>query len=223
MISRSNATLGILLLMVVVMIAFSPVDYSRPNLEILPDMKYSLAYPAFSHNPHFFNGQTWQTAIPETIARGQLPLHYQGTKEDAVRAGAELHNPYTSGFPPTDVQLDQPAPDLLRSSVARGGNLFRIYCVACHGPAGAGDGPVSQRGFPPPPSLLTGNSRQMQDGQLYHILTYGQGNMSPLATQITREQRWDVINFVRQLQGQFSSSAAAEVSSEDRPDASDEP
>ena len=40
----------------------------------------------------------------------------------------------------------------------------------------------------------------MKDGQLFHILTYGQGSMSSMAAQLSRDRRWDVINFVRSLQ-----------------------
>ena len=66
------------------------VDYSRPNIEVLPDMKYTPAWTAYEINPHFGNGPTLQTAVAGTIARGQLPLHFRADKEDAVRAGVEL-------------------------------------------------------------------------------------------------------------------------------------
>ena len=124
-------------------------------------------------------------------ARGQLPLHFEFTKEDAIRAGEELANPYR--------QADSD-PALLQKSIRRGGETYAIFCISCHGPTGAGDGPVTKRGFPPPPSLLTGNSLQMKDGQLLHILTYGQGSMSDFAGQLSRERRWDVINYVRSIQ-----------------------
>ena len=88
----------------------------------------------------------------------------------------------------------------LQASVQRGGQVYQVFCVSCHGPTGAGDGPVAKRGFPPPPPLTTGKSAQMKDGQLFHILTYGQGSMAPFAAQLTPDQRWDVINYVRDLQ-----------------------
>ena len=40
----------------------------------------------------------------------------------------------------------------------------------------------------------------MKDGQLFHILTYGQGSMADFAGQLSPEQRWDAINFVRTMQ-----------------------
>ncbi len=67
---------------------------------------------------------------------------------------------------------------------------------------------MTKRGFPPPPSLLTGKSPQTKDGQLFHILTYGQANMPDFAAQLSPARRWDVINYIRSLQTQRT---AAEV------------
>ena len=61
-------------------------------------------------------------------------------------------------------------------------------------------GPVTQRGVPPPPSLLAPRAAQMKDGQLFHILTYGQNNMAAYGGQVSREDRWNVIAYVRSLQ-----------------------
>ena len=83
MISRTNAVLAGFWLIVMMLAAWTRVDYSRPNYEILPDMKYTSAWTAFSANPNFNNRRTLQAPVPGTIARGHLPLHYGATKEDA--------------------------------------------------------------------------------------------------------------------------------------------
>jgi mono/diheme cytochrome c family protein len=46
----------------------------------------------------------------------------------------------------------------------------------------------------------------MPDGQMFHVLTYGQGRMPPVATQLASDDRWRAILHVRQLQ-QFYSTA----------------
>ena len=96
-------------------------------------------------------------------------------------------------------------------SVNRGAQIYRRFCVACHGAGGLGDGPIAKRGFPPPPSVLTGKSVKMKDGQLFHILTYGQGSMPPMAAQLTPQERWDSINYVRQLQQVDAPDAETDV------------
>lgn len=200
--NRTNVILMILLIVVVIPTVATRVDYTKPNIEFMPDMKYTPAWTAFQQNSHFANGQTLQTPVTGTIARGLLPLHFKPTKEDALRAGMELSNPHR------DSAGDAAQ---LQESIRRGSDTYRVFCISCHGVAGAGDGPVAKRGFPPPPSLLTGNSLKMKDGQLFHILTYGQGSMSGFAGQIPRERRWDAINYVRSLQPPTNKAGSNEV------------
>ena len=193
--SRTNTVLSILLVAVAFMSFAGHVDYTRPNIEVLPDMKYTPAWTAYQPSPVFANGRTLQEPVTGTIARGQMPLHFEATKEDAVRAGEELQNPYYSD---ADSDAD---PTRLEESIQRGGDAYRVFCISCHGASGAGDGPVAKRGFPPPPSLVTGNSKQMKDGQLFHILTYGgQTSMPNFAAQLSPELRWDVVNYIRTMQ-----------------------
>ncbi len=232
--TRTNMALAVLLLVAVVLAATMDVDRSQPNFEFLPQMKRSAASNAWSESVVFPNGRTMQAPVPGTIARGDLPLHFAATKEDAVRAGEELLNPFTfaiSTAAPTEPSLNagvsapvrNSAPERiagtetgsplnaatarLQASVQHGARVYSVFCVPCHGPSGAGDGPVAKRGFPPPPPLPTGKSVQMKDGQLFHILSYGQGSMAPMAGQLSRDRRWDVINYIRSLQQGVASTA----------------
>ncbi|MBC8353593.1 MAG: c-type cytochrome [Planctomycetes bacterium] len=247
-----NTVLAVLLVAVVVMTAAIGIDYSKPNIEILPDMKYTPAWEAFAANPILPNGRTMQPPVPGTIARGQMPLYFAATKEDAVRAGEELANPVSLSAIEAAVSAElaeesdgsrsrqdfgdaSEQSELLASSapsaeatarkrfsasIERGAAVYRTFCISCHGPKGIGDGPVPQRGFPPPPSMLTGKSLQMRDGQLFHILTYGQGSMAPFAAQLSRELRWDVINYVRDLQSKAPTvPEAAPIETEPTPKA----
>ncbi len=158
-------------------------DLSQPNMEFAPDMAHGPRYNAFASNPNFADGKTLQREPENSIPRGFMPLHYSATPEDATRAGAELEPPPTT-----------PA------TIKRGEFIFENYCATCHGTGGLGNGPVAQRGFPPPPSLLADKTRRMKDGQLFHVLTHGQNNMPSYASQISREDRWNVIAYVRSLQ-----------------------
>lgn len=162
-------------------------DLTRRNIEVMPEMGYSPAYDTFAPNPNFPDGKTVQLPEPGTIPRGRLPLHYGPTLEDAARAGAELHNSFSAD----DARARE-----------RGAFLFTNYCQMCHGLEGKGDGLIVQRGpnMPPSASLLAENAVQMKDGQLFHVLTYGQRNMSSHAAQLSREDRWKVILHIRSLQ-----------------------
>lgn len=178
---------GLLFLALVAMLSLHWVmgaDPAKRNVEVLPDMVASVPYDAFARNPNFADGKTLREPVPGTVIRGYLPLHYAATPADALRAGRELASPLAGN----------------KGAAARGAVVFASFCETCHGPAGAGDGRVAQRGFPAPPSLLAPHAIQMPDGQMFHVLTYGQGNMPSYASQVERIDRWAVIEYVRTLQ-----------------------
>lgn len=219
--NKTNIVLASLLLLVAFMTLATRVDFTQPNIEILPDMKYTPAWTAYASNPVFENGRTLQAPVPGTIPRGHLPLHFEPTIEDAVRAGQEIMNPYQSSLQ-SNLQTGQEAAEgadeetaladattQLQESIRRGAETYRVFCTCCHGATGAGDGPVTKRGFPPPPSLLTGKSRAMKDGQLLHVLTYGQASMPDFRGQLTSDRRWDAINYIRDMQSKAGENLPA--------------
>lgn len=186
---KSRTTLNTVLLMALVAAVglnwFGPPDLGRRNFEYFPNMARSPRYNGFAPNPNFPDGKTLQQPVPGTIPRGFHPLHFVATQEDAIRAGEELQNPLA----PSDGRAMQ-----------RGESVFANFCQLCHGAGGRGDGPVALRGFPAPPSLLADKARNLKDGQIFHILSLGQGNMPSYAAQVSQEDRWRVILYVRKLQ-----------------------
>lgn len=82
------------------------------------------------------------------------------------------------------------------ASINRGQELYRIYCVPCHGPAGQGDGPIVAK-FIRPPSLTTAQAKAYTDGYLYALLSSGRGLMPPYGDKIRGEDRWNVVNYLR--------------------------
>ncbi len=169
-------------------------DPSGPGLEFAPNMAHSPRYAAFAPNPNFADGKTLQAPEPGTIPRGFPPLHYDATPASAIRAGEELTSPIAASD---------------SAALARGATVFANFCQPCHGVAGRGDGTVTQRGFPPPPSLLAQHAIDLRDGQIFHILTFGQGNMAAYASQVSREDRWKVIRYIRSLQPAAAAPAGA--------------
>ena len=79
-------------------------------------------------------------------------------------------------------------------------HVYENVCVVCHGPGGQGDGPIVGR-FPNPPSLTSERAQALGDGQIVHIVTYGQGLMPSHAAQILLEDRYKLALHLRVLQG----------------------
>ncbi len=96
--------------------------------------------------------------------------------------------------------LPNPLPRTLEN-MRRGRALFNVYCAACHGTEGLGDGPVvGPNRFPAPPSLQTEQVRGYADGTIFHIITKGTQKMPSYAGQIEARERWQIIHYLRALQ-----------------------
>jgi mono/diheme cytochrome c family protein len=110
------------------------------------------------------------------------------------------------GFTPYPLQ-DQPIPAQTltnplipsREVLELGQKKYLTFCSPCHGDHADGDSRLRGQ-FPNPPTLHSQRSRDMDDGMLYHIMTVGQNTMPPYASQVTREERWAIVNYIRVLQ-----------------------
>jgi mono/diheme cytochrome c family protein len=188
---KANIALLVALLILIGLNWYARQPAVLQNVEYFPDMVRTAAFSTFEANPNFPDGKTLRPPVPGTIARGMAPLGYGPAAAEAVRAGNELVNP----FSPDD-----------KAAVDRGGIVFERYCTLCHGPRGLGDGPVIEHGFRRPPSLVRPFTRQMKDGQLFHLVTFGRGVMPAHGAQIPVADRWKVVLHLRALQ---QSAAAA--------------
>ncbi|RMG98338.1 MAG: cytochrome c [Chloroflexi bacterium] len=91
------------------------------------------------------------------------------------------------------------------ASIARGKVLYEIHCAVCHGKSGQGDGPVAKYFQSPAPevSALTDDRIvRHEDGLIYLIITQGFQGMAPMAENLTPQERWDVVNYIRVLQNE---------------------
>jgi len=93
--------------------------------------------------------------------------------------------------------------------VARGHEVYDIYCAVCHGLTGHGDGPVVGPGlFPFALDLTLPESVQRTDGYLYAVTRIGRGLM-PAYQRIPPSDRWAVVNYMRHLQATEAGAATA--------------
>ena len=152
----------------------------QPGSEYMPDMARGPAYKAFAPNRATRNGITLQRPVAGTIARGYHPFHYAKSEAEAERAGRELTNPFHQR---SDV-------------IAKGKVLYETYCLVCHGAEGKGDGPIASK-IPPPPSYKSDRLLGFLPGRIFHVLTLGSNKMPSYAAQLSAEDRWLIITYVR--------------------------
>ena len=97
---------------------------------------------------------------------------------------------YTTTFPfPID-----------RAALDRGQERFNIYCSVCHGRLGEGDGMIVRRGYQQPPSYHEDRLRQAPVGYFFDVISNGFGAMPDYAAQISVDDRWKIVAYIRTLQ-----------------------
>src|SRR5690242_13095027 len=134
-------------------------------------------------NPLFGNQQSARPQIAGTVPSGYTRIN---RRIDAV--------------PAFDPNADSLPFQLTEQVLERGRERFNIYCTACHGEAGDGDGIVVQRGFSKPPSYYEDRLRQAPLGHFYDVMTNGYGAMASYAVQVEPNDRWAIAAYIRTLQ-----------------------
>ena len=93
------------------------------------------------------------------------------------------------------------------ASVNRGRIQFQINCAPCHGPLGMGNGPVTRYGMPPIPiGTGTNAADKYTDGYIFGMIRNGRG-MMPSYNRIEEMDRWDIVNYLRSIQGKGTIAA----------------
>src|SRR6266576_6216373 len=96
----------------------------------------------------------------------------------------------------SSIRNPTPASD---SSLANGRKYFQINCAVCHGDRAMGDGPATKFGMPGI-NLTSDVTKARTDGYIFGMIRNGRGLMPPY-NRIEEMDRWDVVNYVRALQG----------------------
>jgi mono/diheme cytochrome c family protein len=160
-------------------------DPQQPGWEFFPDMARSIAAESFAADALLPGGMVLQPPVAGVVVRGTEAFAFGAGPEEQKRAGLELQSPIAAGD---------------AAAITRGEQVYRSFCIVCHDARGDGKGTVVLRGMLPPPSLNGARALALADGELFHILTRGQGNMASYAAQIPPLDRWSVIAYVRKLQ-----------------------
>ncbi|MEZ4595067.1 MAG: CopD family protein [Chloroflexota bacterium] len=113
--------------------------------------------------------------------------------------GSQLFTFFNEEYTPAKFATNPILPDV--ESVAIGQALFNENCIPCHGPEGRGDGPTALTLNPPPADFAAGHTATHTDGDLYYWILQGieETAMPAFGDQITEEQAWHLVNYVRRL------------------------
>lgn len=171
------------LLVVIAMVTAGVTYFTLNKLLYMPPFTWMAEQDRLSsqsQNAMFTDGFGMRNPVEGTVARGFTPYEFKGQPDSVVR------------------NLSNPLP-FSKEVIDRGKMRFDTYCSPCHGYFGKGDSRLNGQ-FPNPPTLHSDKVRNWPDGNIYHVITNGQNVMPSYDKQITRDDRWAIIHYIRVLQ-----------------------
>jgi hypothetical protein len=183
---------------------------SGTPIEVFPDMVRQMKVRAQAPLGFFADGRGSRTPVAGTV-----PIGYEMPTAEAEPS---------PGTPPAN---NNPAPQKIAFSAStdyfntgrmganwgtgipmavtpqlmqRGQQRFNINCAVCHGPNAAGNGIAKQYGLTTVISLQDERIRNMADGEVFNTITHGKNTMMSYGPNITVQDRWAIISYLRALQ-----------------------
>jgi mono/diheme cytochrome c family protein len=85
-------------------------------------------------------------------------------------------------------------------ATTEGSNIFKKQCVICHGNEGKGDGMVGMSLNPRPSNLQAKEVSIQSDGAIFWKITTGNSPMPSYKINLSEQQRWQLVDYIRKLQ-----------------------
>jgi cytochrome c5 len=143
----------------------------------------------------FADGRSVRPQVDNTVARGQL--HENSYFYTGLQSGAE------GNAMPFPVTMDV---------LARGQEQYNVFCTPCHSRVGNGAGMIVQRGYAQAGNFHTARLQAAPLGHFFNVITNGYGAMPNYAAQVTPEDRWAIVAYIKALQLSQNADETAVVS-----------
>ena len=163
----------------------------EPGRIYMPDMAYSRAFEAYAPNNLKQEGINYVNyPVEGTIRRGDLFPYTLTNDSNGYKMAAGIKDPL---------------PQLDSNQLLEPQRLFMINCAICHGPNLDAQGPLAGKvgGIA---NLKLPQYVAESEGQMFHVVTYGKNNMGSYASQLSRTQRWMVIQYIKSEQAKLKIS-----------------
>lgn len=165
-----------------------------PRIHIIQDMDFQPKYKAQSASPLFADGRAMRPPVAGAVAWGEM------RDDTALYQGKDANGAWVTQIPVP----------VTEATMARGERQFGIYCSACHGLDGGGAGMVDTRatalteagvaGWVPAKKLDDDTVLPQPVGELFNTITHGKASMQPYGGQISAEDRWAIVLYIKALQ-----------------------
>ena len=163
----------------------------RPRIQPIQDMAFQPKARAQSASPAFEDGRAMREPVAGTVAQGEL------REDDHLYRGRVGGDEWARSFPV----------EITDELMERGRQRYEIFCGACHGLDGSGEGMIHERavaleqaGWVPPTDLRSEPVRELTEGELFDVITNGVRTMPAFRSQASAEDRWAIVLYLRALQ-----------------------
>lgn len=174
-----------------------------PGRAYMPDMSYSVAVETYSQldTAKFTqdslakgNGKIYYTfmPVPGTMAREDISQQFPYALD---KPGDSTNYVASKSFP-------NPLPALTPVQMKEAERLYLVNCGICHGEKLDGKGVLWKEGdgaYTAAPKNLIADPivSNMPDGQMFYSITYGKNMMGPYGSQVTSQQRWAIVHYIK--------------------------
>lgn len=191
---------------VVSVMGFRGSNSKKPPLEVFPDMDRQARYKPQAENDFFEDGRNDRLVPANTVARGNF-LNYSEVFSPDFEDTHLGDTVYLEGKNPDGSFYDGFPLDVDNALMTHGQEKYDIFCSACHGAAGDGNGVTKPYG------VLAANYhddrlREVEDGYIFDVITNGKGLMLGMKDRISPEERWAIVLYIRALQKSQNANAA---------------
>ncbi|TVQ30664.1 MAG: cytochrome c [Phycisphaeraceae bacterium] len=171
---------------------------------------------AFGRAPHLEYG-SGEAEREEGRARVSLQRTHFLRNDDRVFRGIENDDTWVERIPIRGLYNLGPDDSIDEALVMRlietGRKQYNIFCLVCHGGAGAGDGPVGKEWSAPLPNFhddrFQPGADDGSDGYLFHVIRNGVANapgaepalrMPAYGDRVNEHDAWAIVAYIRSLQ-----------------------
>ena len=187
-------SLALAVIGIVAIAGFRGMHFSKPPFEVFPDMNYQDKVKDQVPSAFFADGNSARAPIDGTVAQ-EMPAdssYWATGKWDDAHWG--------TGIPVHDaVDGDRPL-QIDAANMARGRERYNISCAPCHGEAGDGKGIVTKYGLSAVANYHSKMYRDEADGKIFDTIGNGHGQMLGYGYNITIDDRWRIVMYLRALQ-----------------------
>ena len=156
----------------------------QPPIWVWFDMKKQDKYKPQAESAFFADGRASRKPVEGAVAQ-------------------ELYRPdaaYSSGVTDAGLYVARNPEPITTDLLKRGQQRYDIYCAPCHDRTGSGRGIVPSKAVWVPGNLHDQRIVNFVDGELYHVISNGRRSMPGYAKQISEQDRWAIVAYIRALQ-----------------------